>query len=250
MDDRANDGEKNAGQDGHKTLNWHHVWKSVEDAGSQAGKAIKKQVEQVDTKELGDKAKHAADVGLKVVRGKSNDKQANQISDAAAKYIPGAGLLRTGAELAHETGADGKVLEGKKGPLHAPSEKTMKNVGKEAIGTMIPIPFGGKIANEVINHSGVKDKIVDGAIDAAKHQGDAAKHQSEAAKNQAKAAEGKAPELQHKVESKGKTSEAPYPPKVILEDTKHGEVINAAKEKVGKLFHSLHKTEAKEDKRN
>jgi hypothetical protein len=183
---KAGDSNKDSGHDNHKSFDWHHVWKSVEDAGSKATTAIKKQAEHIDTKELGDKAKHAAVDGLNLARGKSSNKQANEISDAAAKYIPGAGLLRTGADLAHETGAEGKLLQGKKGPLHAPSEKTMKNVGKEAIGTVLVIPGGGILSNEVLNRTGVKDKAVDAIVDAANKHKPADKHKATDAPEQKK----------------------------------------------------------------
>ncbi len=211
MGERASDGAKHAASDEHKTFDWHKIWKSVEDAGTQAGHAIKEQVDKIDTKELGDKAKHAAGEGLKVVRGKSDNKQANEVSDTAAKYLPGAGLLRQGAELAHETGVDGKVLEGKKGPLRAPSKSSMKEVGKEAIGTAIPVP-GGFLANEVLNKSGAKDKLIDGAVDSAKNF--------------------KLPDLA--IEDKSQ---------------KDGGIIDGAKDKVGKFFGLFQKDEAKENKK-
>lgn len=158
---------ENSTKESGSKLDWHHVWKSVQDAGSQAGQAIKKQVEKIDTKELGDKAKHTAGEGLKALRGKSDNHQVNEISDSAAKYLPGVGLVRKGAEIAHETGVDGKILEGKKGPLRAPSEKTMKEAGKEALGSMITVPGGGKIAGEILNKSGIKEKAVDRKVDSA-----------------------------------------------------------------------------------
>lgn len=206
MDDTINTNEKHAGQEGHKTFDWQHVWKSVEYAGAQTGTAIKRQVEQIDTKDLGDKAKHAASEGLKIARGKSENRQANEISDAASRYVPGAGLIRQGAVLAHETGADGKILEAKKGPLHAPSDRTMRELGKEALGTAIPIP-GGVIANEVLNRTGVKDKIVNSAMDAASGRAD-------------------------------------YPPKMHIEDRQHLQILDSAKEKITNLFQGLHKPES------
>lgn len=168
MDQILSDGDKSAAQDNHKTLDWHHVWKSVEDAGTHAGNAIKSQVNQIDTKDLSDRAKHAASQGLKLVRGESDNRQANEISDAANKYLPGMGLIRKGAEIAHESGAEGKVLEGKKGPLHAPSDKTLRGTAKEAIGTAIPIPGGGRLVNELLNRTGSTDKLIDAAFDSTK----------------------------------------------------------------------------------
>jgi hypothetical protein len=233
MDDTIITGDKSAGPAEHKTFDWQHVWKSVEDAGTQAGNAVKKQVDQIDTKELGDKAKHAASEGLKVARGKSDYKQANEISDAASKFVPGAGLIRKGAELAHETGADGKVLEGKQGPLHAPSDKTLRETGKAALGTAIPIP-GMVLAAEVLNRSGVKDRIIDAAIDTAKS------HSLQP--SDARSAIGS--------ESKDKHSAAEYPPKIVIEDSKQGQIFDSAKAQIGKLFQGFHKPEASEPPRN
>ena len=91
MGDKTNDGDHLAGkQDGGSKLDWQHLWKSVENAGTQAGHAVKKQVDQIDTKDLADKAKHVAGEGLKIARGKSDNHEVNQYSDAAARYIPGA----------------------------------------------------------------------------------------------------------------------------------------------------------------
>jgi hypothetical protein len=221
-------GEKNSGSsDEHKTLDWQHMWKSVEYAGSQAGAAIKKQVEQIDTKDLQEKAKHYGSEGLKVARGHSDNKQANEYSDMAAKFVPGAGLLRKGAEIAHETGADGKVFEGTKGPLHAPSEQTMRGLGSEALGTAIPIPGGGIIGNEVLKQSGVKDRIMDATFDAVK------KHGSVEAQNDQK----------HFADSK-------QLPKVVLEDKKNASTIDTAKEKVSNFLHGFHITGASTEKKN
>ncbi len=235
MDDTFNSGEKNAGQESHKSVDWQHVWKSVQDVGSQAGHAIKKQVDQIDTKELGEKAKHVASEGLKVARGQSDNRQANEISDAASKYIPGAGLIRQGAVIAHETGAEGKVLEGKKGPLHAPSDRTMREAGKEAIGSAIPIP-GGVFANELLNRTGVKDKVINTAVDAVKnHDG----RQGSSSK-----------EHVIPVDSKGQHTAGEHLPKVIIEDKKPGQILDTAKEKIGNFFHSFHKPEIVETKKN
>lgn len=229
MGDKFNDGDRNfATQEGRKNessqnegskLDWHHLWKSVEKAGSQAGSAIKKQVDQIDTKELAEKAKHGASEGLKIARGKSDNKQANEYSDAAAKFIPGAGLLRKGAEIAHETGADGKVLEGKKGPLHAPSERTLREASSEAVGTMIPLPGGGIIGNEILNRSGVKQKIVDKAFDAAKEEASAHK------------------DIAHGI----KPSPKSHLPELKIENEKKDGVLDSSKKKVQELFHRIHK---------
>ena len=222
MDNKINTGDKSAGQeDTHKTFDWQHVWKSVEHTASQAGNAIKEKAAQIDTRELADKAKHAAGEGLKVARGKSDNKQANEISNAAAQYVPGAGLIRKGAEIAHETGADGKVLEGKKGPLRAPSERTMREASKEAIGTAIPIPGGGLIMNEVLNKSGVKDKVVDGAFDAAKKHG----------------------------LKTGTAERQSTLPLVVIEDRQQNNLLGTAKDKVTGLFHKLHKPDEAEAKK-
>jgi len=226
MDDSINNGDKSAGQAEHKTFDWQHVWKSVEDTGKQAGTAIKQHVSQIDTKELGDKAKHAANEGLKVARGQSDNRQANEISDAASKWIPGAGLIRKGAEIAHETGADGKVLEGKTGPLHAPSNRTLTDVGKEAIGTAIPIPGGGILAHEILNRSGVKDKIMSAAM--------------EAAQNHSSASVGENRESPFSNRAKNNYQETEYPPKLVIDDSK---APSAAREQMGKLLHMFQRPE-------
>lgn len=237
MDQKIISGEKHAGEDNHTTFNWQHVWKSVEQAGTQAGNAIKKQASQIDTRELADKAKHVAKEGLNVARGKSENTQANQFSDAAAKLVPGAGLIRQGAEIAHETGAEGKILDGKKGPLHAPSESTMKKASKEAIGSAIPLPGGGLLANEVLNRSGIKDRVIDGAFDAAKNHGKTTEIQ-----------EHKKP-MRGEPHAKAAAKELDFPPKVVIDDKKDN-FVDGAKDKVSKLFHSLHTPDVIDVKKN
>lgn len=147
------------------SVDWHHLWKGVKDEGTKAGAYLKEKLSQVDTNEIGDKAKHAANEGLKVARGRSDNQEANKISDAATRFIPGAGLLRKGADIAHETGADGKFLEGKKGPLHAPSQKSMQEAGREAINSMIPLPGNDILTKEVLRRTMVKD-VGEGAANA------------------------------------------------------------------------------------
>ncbi len=218
MTDQTKALEKPSAGESTKTFDWQHVWKSVEEKGSQIGSSIKQQASQIDTKDLTEKAKHAAGEGLKIARGRSDNHQANQISDAVSQYVPGAGLLRKGAEIAHETGADGKFLEGKKGALHAPSEGSMKSLGKEALGTAIPIP-GGVWANEALNKSGMKDKLVDGTVDAVKN---------------------------HKLSQELHTHANPFDkgtdklPKLDIEDRSTG-IINGAKDKIKALFKSIEK---------
>ena len=220
MGDKASDVEHNLPSNGGSKLDWHHIWNSVENASSQAGNAIKHQVSQIDTKELADNAKHAASEGLKIARGKSDNKQVNQYSDTAAKYIPGAGLLRQGAEIAHETGAEGKLLEGKKGPLHAPSDRTLKEASSQAVGTIIPIPGGGILGNEILNNSGVKQRIIDSAFDTAKSHG--------SSKNSA---------ASHSIDS----NREQLPHITIGKSTNDDNLITQSKNKVREFFHSFDK---------
>lgn len=219
MTDQTKTLEKSSAGESTKTFDWQHVWKSVEEKGSQIGSSLKEHASQIDTKELAEKAKHAAGEGLKIARGKSDNHQANQISDAVSQYVPGAGLLRKGADIAHETGADGKLLEGKKGSLHAPSEQSMKSLGKEAQGTALPIP-GGMIGNELLNKSGLKDKVVDGAFDAVKSH----RLQTET----------------FKIPVSTEKNASGSLPKLEIQDSQPG-IADSAKSKINELFKSLKK---------
>lgn len=207
MGDKRTDTGDKSGKSTSGGVDWGNLWGKAKETGSKigdkatelthkAGQAIHEKADAmdgkkdgtVDTDKLKEKGKAAGTEGMKAVRGETGNKTVDQISDGVTSYIPGAGLLRKGAQIVKETGAERKVLGDGKGTIHAPSEGTIKKLGTQAVGDMIPVPGGGKIVNEVINKSGLKEKAVERVLDAAKSKPDAS---SETAK---RAAEQKAAE--------------------------------------------------------
>ena len=122
-----------------------------------------------DLHAMGEQAKGLAKSGLDAVRGRSSNRTVNDVSNTAAPWVPGAGLLRQGANILNETGVEGKVLEGKKGPLKPPSERTMRDAGTHAIGSMIPVPGGGRLLSHLIQQSAA-EKGMDAVVDLSKRR--------------------------------------------------------------------------------